>query len=265
MSGKSKDIAIVLTKAILDHRIMPGAKLGERELSEIFNVSRIVIRQALVRLLEEGVVTIERNRGAFVIKPSLQDAQDVYDAASILEQGAIAQLSHRLSSSARASLRQHLEQQRQALRDRNNAVSDILGQQFHMLLVKLSQNRVIIDIYEQLSRKILLIRALYRAEFDYEHLLEDHERLVDLIEQRKFKQTQDLLHDHNRIVSNSYVLDEREQPARSLAEALAPYLADQHQKDAKVAWMADHKESRSSRAVPSKSGSTTSTTQGRGS
>ena len=57
---------------------MPGAKLGERELSEIFDVSRIVIRQALVRLSEEGFVTIERNRGAFVIKPSLQDARDVY-------------------------------------------------------------------------------------------------------------------------------------------------------------------------------------------
>ena len=53
MSGKSKDIAIILNKAILDHRLMPGAKLGERELSELFDVSRIVIRQALVRLSEQ--------------------------------------------------------------------------------------------------------------------------------------------------------------------------------------------------------------------
>ena len=247
MSGKSKDIAIILNKAILDHRLMPGAKLGERELSEIFDVSRIVIRQALVRLSEEGVVTIERNRGAFVIKPSLQDALDVYAAASILEQGAIAQLSHRLSPATRASLRQHLEMQRKALQDRNEAMSDILGQQFHVLLVKLSQNRVIVDIYEQLSRKILLIRSLYRAEFDYEHLLEDHERLVDLLEKRRFKKTQDLLHNHNRLVSNSYVLEEQASRApRSLAEELAPYLAgkDKEEKDATVAWMADHKKPR---------------------
>ena len=203
MSGKSKDISIILNKAILDHRLVPGAKLGERELSEIFDVSRIVIRQALVRLSEEGLVTIERNRGAFVIKPSLQDARDVYDAASILEQGAIAQLSHRLSPAARGTLRQHLVMQRKALKDRNDATADILGQQFHMLLVKLSQNRVIIDIYEQLTRKMLLIRSLYRAEFDYEHLLEEHERLVELIEKRMFKKTQDLLHSHNRLVSNS--------------------------------------------------------------
>ena len=127
MSGKSKDISIILNKAILDHRLVPGAKLGERELSEIFDVSRIVIRQALVRLSEEGFVTIERNRGAFVIKPSLQDARDVYDAASILEQGAIAQLSHRLTPAARGTLRQHLVMQRKALKDRNDATADILG------------------------------------------------------------------------------------------------------------------------------------------
>jgi DNA-binding GntR family transcriptional regulator len=223
MSGKSKDISIILNKAILDHRLVPGAKLGERELSEIFDVSRIVIRQALVRLSEEGLVTIERNRGAFVIRPSLQDARDVYDAASILEQGAIAQLSHRLSPAARGSLRQHLVMQRRALKDRNEAMSDILGQQFHMLLVNLSQNRVIIDIYEQLTRKMLLIRSLYRAEFDYEHLLEEHERLVELIEKRMFKKTQDLLHSHNRVVSNSYVLEEQTPPSRSLVEVLAPY------------------------------------------
>ena len=201
-----------------------------------------MIRQALVRLSEEGFVTIERNRGAFVIKPSLQDARDVYDAASILEQGAIAQLSHRLSPAARGTLRQHLVMQRKALKDRNDATADILGQQFHMLLVKLSQNRVIIDIYEQLTRKMLLIRSLYRAEFDYEHLLEEHERLVELIEKRMFKKTQDLLHSHNRLVSNSYVLEEQTPPSRSLAEVLAPYLANREEtEDANVAWIANHK------------------------
>ena len=42
MSNRSQVIADVLTKAILEHRLVPGAKLGERELGEIFEVSRIV-------------------------------------------------------------------------------------------------------------------------------------------------------------------------------------------------------------------------------
>jgi DNA-binding GntR family transcriptional regulator len=241
MSGKSKEIATLLNKAILDHRLMPGTKLGERELSELFNVSRIVIRQALARLSEEGLVVIERNRGAFVVKPSLQDALDIYEAASILEQGAIAQLSHRLSSAGRATLRQHVHMQRKAVEARNQAMADILGQQFHMLLIKLSQNKVIVDIYEQLTRKILLIRALYRAEFDYEHMLDDHEKLVDLIEKGRVKRTQDFLHNHNVLVSKSYVLEEKARPARALAEELAPYLNVQKADRGKVTFLTDHR------------------------
>jgi hypothetical protein len=42
MSNRSQAIAGILAKAILDHRLVPGAKLGERELGEIFDVSRVM-------------------------------------------------------------------------------------------------------------------------------------------------------------------------------------------------------------------------------
>jgi DNA-binding GntR family transcriptional regulator len=241
MSSKYKEIATILNKAILDHRLMPGTKLGERELSELFDVSRIVIRQTLVRLSEDGLVVIERNRGAFVVKPSMQDAMDIYEAAGILEQGAIAQLSHRRSSADHAALRKHVHMQRRAIEAGNEAMADTLGQQFHMLLITLNKNKVIVDIYEQLTRKILLIRALYRAEFDYGHMLDEHEKLVDLIEKGRVKKAQDLLHNHNLSVSRSYVLEENARPARALAEELAPYLSIQEADRNKVTSLTDHR------------------------
>jgi DNA-binding GntR family transcriptional regulator len=74
MSGRSQAIADTLTRAIMDRRLAPGSKLGERDLAEIFGVSRIVIRQALIRLADDDLVQIERNRGAFVAKPGMQEA-----------------------------------------------------------------------------------------------------------------------------------------------------------------------------------------------
>ena len=50
MSGRSEQIAATICEAILAHRLMPGTKLGERDLADIFAVSRVVIRQALIRL-----------------------------------------------------------------------------------------------------------------------------------------------------------------------------------------------------------------------
>lgn len=103
MSSRSQAIADILTRAIIDHRLVPGCKLGERELAEIFEVSRIVIRQALIRLAYDGLAQIERNRGAFVARPSMQEAMEIYDALTLVEQGVAAQLCDRLGRPASPS------------------------------------------------------------------------------------------------------------------------------------------------------------------
>ncbi|RUX44695.1 GntR family transcriptional regulator, partial [Mesorhizobium sp. M7A.F.Ca.CA.002.09.1.1] len=105
MSSRSQTIADTLTRAIIDHRLVPGCKLGERELAEIFDVSRIVVRQALIRLADDGLGQIERNRGAFVARPSMQEAMEIYDALTLVEQGVAAQLSDRLGPAGWAELR----------------------------------------------------------------------------------------------------------------------------------------------------------------
>jgi len=51
-----------LFDAILEQRLSPGARLSEQQLAEAFGVSRTLIRQALIRLHQEGVITIEKYR-----------------------------------------------------------------------------------------------------------------------------------------------------------------------------------------------------------
>ena len=63
-------IASKLTEAVHEHRVLPGMKLSEDEVGDIFGVGRTVVRQALRTLAHDGLLTIERNRGAFVTKPT---------------------------------------------------------------------------------------------------------------------------------------------------------------------------------------------------
>lgn len=227
MSSRSQAIADVLTRAIIDHRLVPGCKLGERELSEIFDVSRIVIRQALIRLADHGLAQIERNRGAFVARPSLQEALEIYDALTLVEQGIAAQLSDRLGPGGWAELRRHVERQRQAVDMGNHGLADELGQEFHTLLVRLSRNRVMQEIHNQLVRRTTLLRSLITADFDYCTLLHDHSRLVDLLEKGRLKQAMDLIDTHNRAVVRGYIMDRQVFAEMTPAKALAPYLAEQ--------------------------------------
>jgi len=224
MSSRSQTITAILTKAILDHRLVPGCKLGERELSEIFDASRIVIRQALIRLADDGLATIERNRGAFVARPSLQEALELYDALTLVEQGVAAQLSERLGPSGWNELRQHVERQRQAVDGGNDALADLLGQEYHTLFVRLSRNKVMQDIHAQLIRRTTLLRSLIPADFDYCNLLDDHARLIDLLEKGRLKPAMELIAAHHNTVVRGYIMDRPVHMELTPREALAPYL-----------------------------------------
>jgi DNA-binding GntR family transcriptional regulator len=226
MSNRSQAIADTLTRAVIDHRLVPGCKLGERELAEIFDVSRIVIRQALIRLADDGLAQIERNRGAFVARPSMQEAMEIYDALTLVEQGVAAQLSDRLGPAGWAELRQHVERQRQAVAAGNDALADVLGQEFHTVFVRLSRNKVMQEIHAQLVRRTTLLRSLITADFDYCNLLDDHSRVIDLLERGRLKQAMELIDTHHRSVVRGYIMDRQVFPELTPREALAPYLED---------------------------------------
>jgi DNA-binding GntR family transcriptional regulator len=208
VSGRSEQIAATICEAILAHRLVPGAKLGERELGEIFEVSRIVIRQALIRLSEDGLVTVERNRGAFVAKPSLAEAVEVFETLTIVEQGVIAQLGNRPRTSLLTELRGNVERQKTALASGNEQLAGEFGLEFHDLLVALTRNRVVIELHAQLKRRARLLEALYRCDFDHCQLCDEHERLVALIDRKQWTRAQQLMDEHYRLVARGYRIDD---------------------------------------------------------
>ena len=74
-----------MVSAILDHRLLPGTRLGEDKLATAFGVSRTRIRPVLVRLANEQVVTLTPNRGAAVAQPSVQEAREVFEVRRMIE------------------------------------------------------------------------------------------------------------------------------------------------------------------------------------
>jgi DNA-binding transcriptional regulator YhcF (GntR family) len=83
--GRALSICLELQKAILEHRLRPGMKLSEDEVGEIFGASRTVVRAALHALAQSGLVTIERNRGAFVSRPTIREGHEVFEARALIE------------------------------------------------------------------------------------------------------------------------------------------------------------------------------------
>lgn len=226
MANKSEKIAGILKEVILSQRLVPGAKLGERELSELFDTSRIVIRQALIRLANDGLVTIQRNKGANVKKYTLQEAIEIYDALTLVEQGVAAQLAGRIDDAGWQQLRRHIDMQVEAVQRGDTKLSDELGAGFHSLLVSLTNNHLVQEIHAQLVERTHLLRSLHQSRFDYCNLLEEHSKIVDLLQRGRIKQVMELIDHHHHHVVRGYMMDFSGHPELSLQEALSPFLAE---------------------------------------
>jgi DNA-binding GntR family transcriptional regulator len=79
----------------MDGTFAPGAQLGEVQLANRLMVSRGPIREAMQRLVQEGLLETRRNRGVFVITLSDDDVRDVYQARRVIEREAIRTLLQR--------------------------------------------------------------------------------------------------------------------------------------------------------------------------
>jgi DNA-binding GntR family transcriptional regulator len=83
-------IADRLRSEILEGRFPPQTQLAEVELARQLQVSRGPIREAMQRLIQEGLLRAERNRGVFVVELGPDDARDVYLARGVIERAAAA-------------------------------------------------------------------------------------------------------------------------------------------------------------------------------
>lgn len=79
------DIHARLFGAMLEQRLLPGTRLREDELGRAFGVSRTRIRQVLIRLASEQLVTLVPHAGARVAEPTPEDAREVFAVRRLVE------------------------------------------------------------------------------------------------------------------------------------------------------------------------------------
>src|SRR4051812_39866030 len=104
--------------AISQKRLKPGAKLGEDRLAHAFGTTRIHIRQALAHLASRKVVMQFPNRGAFVYRPTWEEAREMFAARNVIEAATVSAAIDRLDKHGRDALKAHMK--REAGYDRND-------------------------------------------------------------------------------------------------------------------------------------------------
>lgn len=217
----AEDIALRLTDAVHEHRVLPDMKLGEDEVGEIYGVGRAVARQALRTLSHTGLVTIERNRGAFVSKPSVKEAREVFEARALLEPQTARSAAERMTPEDATLLDEHIDQEHAALDAGDSGRALNLSGLFHVEIARIADQATIEAFIRQLISRSSLVIALYwrrRQALCESHA---HHALVEALRRQDPDAAEELMKGH--LVDLVSQLDLRDRPAepRSLKDALS--------------------------------------------
>jgi DNA-binding GntR family transcriptional regulator len=202
-------IAEAITTAIVERRLMPGTKLAEQKIADIFKVSRTLVRQALMQLSREHLITLEPARGARVAEPSVEEARQVFEVRQMLETAMIRQAAKGLGPEHIAALRAHLRKEQDAISRTDVPGRTRLLADFHVVLARMLGNQVLADMLGDLVSRSSLISLMYQSAHSAEHSFAEHVAIVDALEQRDARAAVKLMESHLRNVEHNLQLDPR--------------------------------------------------------
>ncbi len=171
--------------AIMDHSLPPETRLVETELCEIFGLGRTRLRQVLQRLAHERVVTLMRNRGAMVSKPSVREAREVFAARRVLEASIVDTFLKTATRKDLKRLQDHVAREEAAWRDNNRRAILKLSGEFHLLLAEAVDNTILLDMLRDLVSRSSLIIAVYQAPGAAPCPPDAHRELIAALENRE--------------------------------------------------------------------------------
>ena len=208
-----------ITTAIVERRLMPGTKLAEQKIADIFKVSRTLVRQALNQLSRDKLVTLEPARGARVAEPSIDEARQVFEVRNMLESAMIRRAASELSDAQLAELRAHLRDEQAAVQRTDVSGRTRLLADFHVVIATMLGNQVLAELLSDLVTRSSLIALMYQSSHSAEHSFDEHVAIVDALARRDAKAAVRLMEDHLHNVERNLQLDPR---VPDLAAALMP-------------------------------------------
>ena len=200
-------------RAIAERRLLPGSRLVEDQLAEVFGVSRMRIRWVLQSLARDKVVTLHRNRGATVSQPTVKEAKEVFAARRLIEGALAREVVRATDDKALKRLKAHIKKEIASEKSHDRAMELRTSHEFHTLLAEIVGNSVLVDFLRELMARSALITAIFeRPDISVcSHFT--HSKLIELIENKDEQGLVDAMLGHlNEIESYLSLYEKDEQP-----------------------------------------------------
>jgi DNA-binding GntR family transcriptional regulator len=179
------------------YRSRDDIRLDERKLAQDFGISRTPVREAMAQLESEGFVRSVPRRGIYVVRKTKREVIEMIHAWAALESMAARLITQTASDEEIAALRRMFTTfENGKHRAHLDEYSDV-NIEFHQTIIRLSHNRVLIDLAENLFTHMRMIRRKTIGEKDRaDKSIRDHMNIIEALEARQTDRAEDLVRDH---------------------------------------------------------------------
>ncbi len=186
-----------LENMILIGAFQPRKRLVEKNLSQMFNVSRFWIRDALKVLETKGLVKLIPYKGAVVSNVSLQELEEIFVIRVALEKLATRLALKNISSSDIKILKRISKQVEESFMKKDFQNMLIANTNFHDYIFKRSQNQTLQQMINGLRSRCHIIRhSAWSSPGFLERSLEEHQLYINALKGRDLETLEQLAEDH---------------------------------------------------------------------
>ncbi|WP_150461505.1 GntR family transcriptional regulator [Nesterenkonia ebinurensis] len=184
-----------LRSHILGGSLEQGADLNERSVADLVGTSRTPVREAVARLVVEGLAE-KRGRKTQVTVWTDEKIGQLYEMRALLESDAARLAAMRRSEHAVAQLEASLTEQKE-VEDNSPAVRRELNYQFHRLIWRASANPFLLEANEKYGvQSMSIVPTTLRDDSRWEKSLEEHHQLVEFISTHQADDAAQLMRQH---------------------------------------------------------------------
>ena len=207
----NQQIYRILRRDIVHCLIAPGTPLSEKEVSVRFDVSRQPVREAFIKLAENGLIQIRPQRGSYVNKISLSQVRNGCFVRQAIECAVVRRAATMITEAQCYQLEQNLHQQRIAI-DRHQ-IADFfqLDDEFHALLSQIADCQLAWDTIENIKAAIDRVRYMSLDHVSSpDMLLKQHQVIFSALENRDVAAVDLAMTQHLQEISESVLLIRQE-------------------------------------------------------
>jgi len=186
---------------ILDLELKFGARVNIESLCKEFHVSSTPIREAIKKLIEDGLIRYIPRKGYYVYSPTPKDIREIYELRTMLERYTLSSISNaKIDFSPFKKLKEKIRNI-QKQNDRERRKRFIETEAIHTLIINTIDNQRIKDIYRNLHNYTLLFQHIIQQD-SIDGYLEDHLCLTEAILSKNIDAAKRMVDKHNSTAAN---------------------------------------------------------------